>query len=250
MIDIHNLSPWLLLVAPVVVIVAYTVFGLSGFGSTVISVPLLAHFLPVAWLVPMMALLDLCSAILMGRANREHVAKEELKRILPFMFLGFVIGVTTLVFVPDKYLRTAVGVFSILIGVNSMVNPVLHKTISRWWAIPAGLVGGAVATVFGAGGPIYATYLSGRMRDKTQIRATIATLISISAFSRAVMYAIAGLLLQWTIWVGAVVLSPFVWVGLKLGNRIHVGLTQEQMRRTVGAIVTVTGVSLVVRALL
>ncbi len=28
MIDIANLSPWLLLVAPVVVIVAYTVFGL------------------------------------------------------------------------------------------------------------------------------------------------------------------------------------------------------------------------------
>ena len=38
---------------------AYTVFGLSGFGSTVISVPILAHFLPVSYLVPLMALLDL-----------------------------------------------------------------------------------------------------------------------------------------------------------------------------------------------
>ena len=38
---------------------------------------------------------------------------------------------------------------------------------------------------------------------------------------------------------GALVLAPFVWIGLKIGNRIHVGLTQEQMRRVVGAIVVV-----------
>ena len=39
--------------------------------------------------------------------------------------------------------------------------------------------------LFGAGGPIYATYLSGRLDDKHQLRSTVSTLISISAFSRA-----------------------------------------------------------------
>ena len=33
--EINDLSPWLLLVAPVIIVIAYTVFGLSGFGSTV-----------------------------------------------------------------------------------------------------------------------------------------------------------------------------------------------------------------------
>ena len=59
MIDPAQLSPWLLLLAPLVIVVAYTVFGLSGFGSTVIAVPILAHFLPISYLVPLMALLDL-----------------------------------------------------------------------------------------------------------------------------------------------------------------------------------------------
>jgi uncharacterized membrane protein YfcA len=48
MIDLSQVSPWLFVVAPLVIIVAYTVFGLSGFGSTLVSVPLLAHFLPVS----------------------------------------------------------------------------------------------------------------------------------------------------------------------------------------------------------
>src|SRR5258708_34958731 len=59
---IPPLSPWLPRVAPAVIVVAYTVFGLSGFGSTLVSVPILAHFLPVSYLVTLMALLDLASA--------------------------------------------------------------------------------------------------------------------------------------------------------------------------------------------
>ena len=44
-------SIWLYVLAPFVIVLAYTVFGLSGFGSTVISVPILAHWLPVSYLV-------------------------------------------------------------------------------------------------------------------------------------------------------------------------------------------------------
>ena len=61
-VELANLSPWLLIVAPLVVIVAYVVFGLSGFGSTMVSVPILAHFLPVSYLVPLMVMLDLASS--------------------------------------------------------------------------------------------------------------------------------------------------------------------------------------------
>ena len=250
MIDLPSLSPWLLLLAPVVVIVAYTVFGLSGFGSTVISVPLLAHFLPVTYLVPLMALLDMVCAAFIGTTNRQHVAKVELKAVLPFMFAGFVVGITLLVKVPDHYLRVALGLFAVGIGIHGMVNPVLHRTISRLWCVPVGIVGGAVATVFGAGGPIYAVYFSGRLKDKDQIRSTVSTMISISAFSRVVLYAIGGLLLHWTLLAGMVVLAPFVLVGVRLGSRIHVGLTLPQLRRVVGAVLIATGGSLLARAFL
>ena len=244
-----HVSPWLYVIAPLVIVGAYTVFGLSGFGSTLISVPILAHFLPISFLVPLMVLLDLASAALLGTSGREHIAVPELKRIIPFMFVGFVVGVTALVRVPDEYLRPALGIFTMAIGLNSIVNPRLHKIISPWWCIPTGIAGGAVATIFGAGGPIYATYLSGRLQDKTEIRSTMGALISISAFTRAIVYAVAGLLLHAAIFIGGLVLAPFVLIGLKLGHRVHLGLTQEQMRRTVGVIVLVTGASLLTRGL-
>lgn len=250
MIDTAHLSPWLLVVAPIVIVVAYTVFGLSGFGSTVITVPILAHFLPVAYLVPLMALLDLISAIFVGASSREHVSKPELKRLIPLMFVGFILGATVLVQVPDLYLRSALGLFAVAVGIQGIVNPTARGTISAWWCIPAGITGGAVATVFGAGGPIYATYLNGRLRDKSAIRATVSSLISISAFSRAAIYAVTGLLLNTATFIGMGLLAPFVWVGLKIGARIHLGLSQEQMRRAIGALLVLTGSSLLLRGLL
>jgi len=250
MIDIASLSPWLLVLAPALIIVAYTVFGLSGFGATVIAVPILAHFLPIAYLVPLMAVLDLASSAFLGVKARGQISKAEMMRLLPFMMLGFAAGATLLAGIPDRYLRAALGVFALAIGLHGILNPVLRERISVWWCVPAGIVGGAVATVFGAGGPIYATYMSGRLGDKGELRATIATLVSISAFSRAIIYAITGLLLNLAVLAGATLLAPFVWIGLKLGQRIHVGLTQEQLRRVLGALIVLTGASLLARAFL
>jgi uncharacterized membrane protein YfcA len=249
MIDVHNLSPWLWIAAPLAVFFAYVVFGISGFGSTVISVPLLAHFLPITYLVPLMVLLDMSAAIFIGRKGRDSLNKEELKRLIPFMLVGFVLGVTLLVKVNADWLRVALGIFAVGVGIHGILNPSLSSTISKWWCVPAGVVGGAVATVFGAGGPVYATYLSGRLKDKDETRSTISTLISISAFSRAILYALGGLLLHWTIFAGMLVLAPFVWMGIRTGARIHVGLTQGQMRRLVGMLLVLTGSSLLIRAL-
>jgi uncharacterized membrane protein YfcA len=250
MIELSDVSPWLLLVAPLAVVLGYTVFGLSGFGSTAITVPILAHYLPVSYLVPLMALLDCACSSFVGTTNREHVSRAELKWLIPVMFGGFAIGATVLVKVPDHYLRIALGVFAIAIGGYSIANPAVHRRISRLWVLPIGLVGGAVATVFGAGGPIYATYLSARLGDKSQVRATTSALISISAFSRAVIYAVSGLLLHAAIGLGALVLAPFVWLGVALGTRIHVGLSQQQMRRVVGGLLVFTGFSLLWRLVL
>lgn len=250
MTDVLAVSPWLWVVAPLVVMFAYTVLGVTGFGSTLVTVPILAHFFPVTYLVPLMALLDLGASLFVGRSGREHLSREELRRLVPGMFVGFALGFTVLVNLPQEGLRTALGVFVLAVGLHSLANPVTHRSISRWWAVPAGITGGAVATLFGAGGSIHATYLSGRLRDARQVRATVAGLISISTFARAILYAIGGLVLHAAMLAGVVLLAPFAWAGVRLGGRIHLSLTQAQMRRGVGALLVASGSSLLVRVLL
>jgi uncharacterized protein len=86
-------SAWVYLIAPLVVFAGYVAFGISGFGSTIIVVPILAQFLPLKFVVPLMVLLDL-SAIFMMRANKGLQARDmkEIGSMLPFMLIGMVLG--------------------------------------------------------------------------------------------------------------------------------------------------------------
>jgi uncharacterized membrane protein YfcA len=248
MIDPAALSPWFWVLAPLVLVAGYLVFGLSGLGSTIISIPILAHFLPISYLVPCLALIDCVSATFIGQTNREHIAKDEMKWLIPVTIVGFVIGATILVKVPDIYLRVALGVFAVAVGIHGIVNPVIVNRVSRWWVVPTGLFGGAMSTTFGTGGHIYATYLVARLPDKDRIRATMSTLIAFSAIVRAITYVVTGLITI-SLVVGALLAAPFAFVGLKLGTRIHVRMSQRQMRRLIGCLLIVTGSGLLIRSL-
>jgi uncharacterized membrane protein YfcA len=237
-------------VAPLTILFAYTVFGMSGFGSTVLAIPILANWLPLTYLVPLFALGDLVAAVVVGGSNRRHVSGPELRRLLPFMILGIVLGVTVLVNVPQHPLKVAAGIFAMVVGLHSILDPAPKGTISPWWCIPAGTVAGVLAAVFGAGGPVNVAYLAGRLRDKSEIRSTVSTIISVSAALRTTLYAMAGLVLKAGLFAGFLLAAPFAWAGLSLGSRIHMGFTQAQMRRTVGCVLMASGAVLLARSLL
>ena len=102
--------------APLIVITAYVIFGMSGFGSTLIAVPLLAHLFPLKFVIPMMVVLDCIGSISMGVRLRSDVNTPELKPMLPFMVVGMVAGVFLLVALPPEILLGTLGVFILAYG--------------------------------------------------------------------------------------------------------------------------------------
>ncbi|HTE14341.1 MAG TPA: sulfite exporter TauE/SafE family protein, partial [Burkholderiales bacterium] len=80
-------SPDVLIFAPLIVLIAYLIFGISGFGSTLIAVPLLAHLMPLKFVIPVVVVLDCVSAISMGLKLRADVWKSEFVPMLPFLLV-------------------------------------------------------------------------------------------------------------------------------------------------------------------
>ena len=72
--------------AALVVAGAYVVFGLTGFGSTVVAVPLLAHVLPLTFAVPLIMLLDLAATVMLGA--RPTQLREHVPRCVPARFVA------------------------------------------------------------------------------------------------------------------------------------------------------------------
>jgi uncharacterized membrane protein YfcA len=252
-VDMPHLIPELSLPSLValgaIVLLAYTVFGATGFGSAIVAVPLLAHLLPLATTVALVTSLDVFASTGTAWRQRRHVEWPEFKRLAPVQLVGMAIGATLLVNLPPGPALLALGVFVTVYGTYVLAGARRLRRAPAWLVFPIGLVGGVFSALFGTGGPIYVMYLSARIADKSALRATSAVMVTLSVAVRIVLFVIAGLLLDTRLLLLIAGLVPAMALGVFLGHRLHARLSSAGVLRLIAALLVVNGVSLLVRVL-
>lgn len=237
-----------LLVAEPTLVVAYLVFGMVGFGSTLVAAPVLAHVLAVTTVVPTLALTDLIASSTNGFRLSQLIVKQELYRLMPAMVMGSALGAYILFAVPLRALMFILGVFVVLYALHGLRPQPLRPALSPRWAWWYGGAGGVLSALFGAGGWVYAIYLTRRLVDPQQIRATQNAVLMVSSFIRVALFAAAGRFFEVDIWVLVLCLLPAMALGLYLGHRITLTLDRHTFMKVLYGVLLVTGSSLVVRA--
>ena len=231
-----------------ILVAAYFIRGISGFGSGLVAVPLLALLFPLKLVVPFMLLMDFTGSLLLGGANRKQVSWPELRPLMPGAVLGVIAGVILLVHLDRQILLTSLGLLVFAFGMRSVLNLQGNRLISRVWAIPASIAGGIVSALFGTGGPPYVIYLSHRIYDKGVFRATTSLLFLMEGGLRGVVFASAGLLWQPQLLRAYLSALPFMALGLMLGSKVHIGISHAQMLRLIGVLLLGSGLSLLAKA--
>jgi uncharacterized membrane protein YfcA len=236
--------------AVAIILLAFVIRGITGFGSGLIAVPLLAHFLPLQFVVPFILVLDVtAAATLLGGQGLRQVRWDELKPLVPFGVIGVLLGVSLLMNLPKTPLLLGLGIFVLIFGLRSLLDLHGERSISRLWAVPAGLTGGTVGALFGTGGPPYVIYLSHRLHDKSQLRATFSGLFMIEGSLRVALFLATGLLLQENMATALLLALPVSMLGLYLGHHIHLGIGRPQIMRLIGLLLLGSGASLMWKAL-
>jgi uncharacterized protein len=242
-----TIPPETLIVVAVVIFVGYTVFGATGFGASPITIPVLAHVLPLTLVLSLAALLDLSSGLALGFHTRRQADTRELLALVPFTLVGLTLGVTLLVSLPRHATLRALGLFVCVYAVYVVLRRGTARRLSRRWAVPAGVVGGIVGALFGMGGPPYVVYITGRIPDPAIQRATISQMVILNVGLRVAAFALTGLLLSRALWIAVMLLLPVAWAGVWVGNRAHVSVAPAVMARVIGAVLFLAGAALIVR---
>lgn len=243
------MSPDLVYAAPIL-LAAYFIRGISGFGSGLVAVPLLAMQLPLTFVVPLILLTDFTASLVLGGLHFGKVAWPEIRRLLPPGLVGVAAGTLLLVSLPKTPMLIGLGSFIILFALRNLLFAGREpKPVATWWAWPAGLTGGTVGALFGTGGPPYVIYLSHRLADKGELRATFSGLFFIEGLARIGSFALSGLLLDPRLLWAYLAAAPVALAALWLGSHVHSRLSNAQMMQVISLILLGSGIALYVKAL-
>ncbi|WP_410529109.1 sulfite exporter TauE/SafE family protein [Serratia sp. AXJ-M] len=240
-----TLSSYLVLAATL--LVAYVIFGIAGFGSALVASPVMALYIPVAKIVPLLALLDMCAAIVNVSRDGRNAQWAELKRLIPVMIIGSLLGAAILLKTRPDILLLALGIFVVLYALYSLSGLKPDRQFSPKASVPFGLVGGIFSALFGSGGFIYAIYLSGRIEKKEAFRMTQTTLIGMSTLTRVVIFTFAGVYLDIDLLLLALVLLPGMLVGITLGRHFTLKMSREQFLKLINVILLALGTALMIK---
>lgn len=224
------------------------IFGITGFGSALITIPLSTFIVPLPFALALFAVLDLSNAIRIGFEDPKNAVNREWLRMLPLILAGTVTGVTLLVNLPRQASMFALAAFIIAMGISNFIRGAALRVVSQGWAYVAGFAGGITSTLFGAGGPPYAIYLSRRGLSKEQYRATLGRCAMTSIGMRVIAFLITGLLLDWKVWITVLFVFPASWLGITVATRLFKRMSRDVLMRVVALMLLVTGISLAVRA--
>lgn len=238
-----------LLVAEPTLAVAYVVFGMVGFGTTLVSAPILAHVLPLSTVVPALALTDFVASWTNGFRLGAHVVRKELLRLVPPMVIGSAIGAWVLFAVPVRTMMLLLGVFVVLYALNGLRPKAPQQPLAPGWAWWYGGAGGVLSALFGAGGWVYSMYLVRRLDDPQQIRATQTAVLTVSSTIRVLLFLVAGTYFNLALLLLVLALLPAMALGLYVGHHITLRLDRKHFLQVLYAVLLLTGGSLVWRAI-
>jgi uncharacterized membrane protein YfcA len=240
------LSPVHLAAALAVVAVAYVVRGIAGFGSGLIATPLLLMFLPLTTAVPLVVVLDYAASAAQGISDRQQIAWREIGAVLPTAVIGVATAFWLFHVVDTQWLVKILAIFLIAFALYQLRATNTERRASQFWALPAGIFGGLIGTLFGTGGPFYVAYLHARQLDKVAFRATFSTIFLLDGMSRIAGYALSGFfdsrflsILMW--------LAPVMAVGIFVGRRLHTTISQQTFRRGISVLLLFSGAVLLLK---
>jgi uncharacterized protein len=234
----------------VVIVLAYAARGSTGFGAAA-AFPLMGLVVPIKLLIPAWTLLGICAGItLLGRDSR-NIAWKEAAKILPACVLGVLLGIYLFSILDGLWLQRGLGILVVCYGCYSLwatFRPIAKPHGPSWLlAAVMGFGGGVVGATFGTLASLFfAIYFDATRLPKEAFRATMSAVLLVLTVGRGIGY--------WTVdqYSGEVLFIfafavPMMLLGIFIGDRIHTSLSDRAFRRTICAILIVSGTALLVK---
>ncbi len=230
------------------VVLGYLVLGITGFGSALVIVPLLAWRWPLTEVVPLVLLIDVLASALMGRLNWHQVRWDVLKVLLPGILVGAVAGLMIWRLHPGSWPLLVLGGYVVWVGQRAWRGVVVGGPASACMGHLHGLGVGLVQVMFGTAGPLVLAWMARARLSPSAMRASTPALMTVVALAVLVMMALEGRLSAPSLWFRLAWLLPAGVLAVVVGHRLSSRLPVVVLRRAIAGLLVCSGLLLMLNA--
>ncbi len=229
-----------------VVLVFFSAFmqTLSGFGFSLVVMPVLTLLLGLRLALPLVALAGLTLYVVNLLRYHRAVNVREVLRLGAASALGVPIGIWAMVNVNETYVKSLLGLILVAYAVYSLASPALPRVCSPRWAYLAGFVAGCLGGAYNTPGPPLVVYGSLRQWAKDEFRAGLQALFLFNAVLTVSSHFLAQHLTATVVTFYAYA-APALLLGVLAASRLDRRVNKERFRVLVLVIILLLGVSLI-----
>jgi uncharacterized membrane protein YfcA len=229
-------------VASLIILFAFYVRSVTGFGSALISIPLLALLFDLKFVVPLECIFEVILSIILLPKIYRKVDTGNLTLVIIGAGVGSLVGIHILEHFTNVILKQILG-FAVLAFAVSLFFEGKKEVncVSKKWGIIAGVAGGISGGMFGASGPAFVIYLSHQIREKYILRATLIGLFAVDYTWRLCVFIGSGLLTLEGMKF-ALLLLPACILGTVLGHLTHSRISEKGFRQWIAILLAISGI--------
>lgn len=229
---------------------ANVVQGITGFAGTLLALPFGMFLVNIATAKAVLNVLGLSSGVQICLSNRSDVRMDIFRRVLTVMIPGVLAG-----FVAFRYLKDFETMQRLLLGVFILAVGVLNLLGGRLgWRFRGGeksmtvllFVAGAIHGMFVCGGALLVVFMTRKVTDKNEFRATLS----------AIWLVLNSIILVEHIWRGYFDARTLAMTGIAVAlvfGSVHIGglllqrMSQSFFVKLTNVLLVLSGLSLVIK---
>ena len=219
---------------------------LSGFGFSLLAVPLMTLVVSPRDAVVVATILASVSTTSQSLIDRKHVDMSIAKRLIAASYAGMPFGLLAFIFVSETGLRLVLGVVVVSAAVLLLRGFRLREESYRFdWLL--GMVSGFLSTSTSTNGPPLVFLMQARQLDPATFRATINTVFAVVNVGALALFISAGKVNNNNL-LGVAVALPALGVAMVCGYAVRRNITQERFNNIVIFLLFLSAVSVIVSA--
>lgn len=228
---IVNLNDWL--TSAMIILLAATLQGITGFGFALISLPLLLLVYDPHTAVVLNIMLSIVSLSLLVYKVRQEVIIPMVKNLFLGSLLGIPLGVYIFYSFDVNLLKLTISVITLIFSLILISGLTVKNATGRLWENTVGSVSGFLTGSIGMPGPPIILFLSNQKMPKDRFRATTSAFF-VFAYIVSILFMAWSGAIDRSIVLTVVSLIPFAILGGHLGylifplvpqSKFHYGVT-------------------------